>query len=265
MALLAVLVLALPDLARWLRSHLPAGAETAIHLFRAVQLDWAVRHGYLYPRWSPDLVFGFGYPLFLVHGPVAQYVIVALHALGLSFIAATLAAFALADLLGALGAFALARRLGRSDLAGVAAAAAYVYAPYVLGSLYRGSPAEALALGLLPWVLLAFLRLLAAHDMDLLFNRQLRIHRNNMAYQLCFQRANSVVEDEIESIWAEALGIPDQPRIARNIFSVVSDLFYQRVTRETLNYAWMVAFLAEVNGFMRDVIRSSGIQLGQAG
>ena len=110
-----------------------------------------------------------------------------------------------------------------------------------------------------------FLRLLAAHDMDLLFNRQLRIHRNNMAYQLCFQRANSVVEDEIESIWAEALGIPDQPRIARNIFSVVSDLFYQRVTRETLNYAWMVAFLAEVNGFMRDVIRSSGIQLGQAG
>ncbi len=162
-ALLAILALALPATARWWwRGDLPAGADTAIHLFRAVQLDWAVRHGYLYPRWSPDMVFGFGYPLFLVHGPVAQYVIVALHALGLSFIAATLAAFALADLLGALGVFALVRRLGRSDLAGVAAAAAYVYAPYVLGSLYRGSPAEALALGLLPWCVWAFLRLLAA-------------------------------------------------------------------------------------------------------
>ncbi|MCC7362418.1 MAG: hypothetical protein IT317_23260 [Anaerolineales bacterium] len=151
----------MPALARWWRGDLPAGADTAIHLFRAVQLDWAVRHGYLYPRWSPDLVFGFGYPLFLVHGPLAQYVIVAFHALGLSFLAATLAAFALADGLGALGAWALARRLGRSELAGVAASAAYAFAPYVLGSLYRGSPAEALALGLLPWVLLAFLRLLA--------------------------------------------------------------------------------------------------------
>ena len=140
---------------------MPAGADTAIHLFRAVQLDWALRHGYLYPRWSPDLVFGFGYPLFLVHGPLAQYVIVAFHALGLSFLAATLATFALADGLGALGAWALARRLGRSELAGVGAAAAYTFAPYVLGSLYRGSPAEALALGLLPWVILAFLRLLA--------------------------------------------------------------------------------------------------------
>ena len=153
---LVVVLLALPAAARWLRADLPAGADTAIHLFRAVQLDWAVRNGYLYPRWAPDLAYGFGYPLFLVHGPTIQYVIAGLHALGLSFLSATLGSFALADLAGALGAFSLARLILGSTRAGLLAACAYAYSPYILGSLYRGSPAEALALGLLPWLLWAF-------------------------------------------------------------------------------------------------------------
>ncbi len=163
---LAVAALALPALARWWRPDLPAGADTAIHLLRAVEMDWAIRHGVLFPRWSPDLVFGFGYPLFNVHGPVAQYVIVALHAVGLNFLASTLAAFALADLLAAWGAFALARLIWRSEWAGLLTSVAYVYSPYILGSLYRGSPAEALALGLLPWLLWAFLQLIRAPGLD---------------------------------------------------------------------------------------------------
>ncbi|MBI4769429.1 MAG: glycosyltransferase family 39 protein [Chloroflexi bacterium] len=155
---MTVILTVLTAISRWFRAELPAGADTAIHLLRAVELDWAVRHNYLYPRWSPDLVFGYGYPLFNVYGPLAQYLIAALHALGLNFITATLGSFVFADVLGALGAFTLGREVF-GDMPGLVAAVAYAYAPYTLGSLYRGSPAEALALGLLPWLLWAFYRL----------------------------------------------------------------------------------------------------------
>jgi len=155
---LALLVALLPALSRWMLAYLPAGADTAVHFFRAVELDWLIRNGVFYSRWLPDLVFGYGYPLFNYYGPLANYLIVALHRLGLDFTPATLAAFAGADLLGAFGAYLLARdTLGR--LPGLVTAIAYAYSPYLLASLYRGALPEALGLGLLPWLLWAFYRL----------------------------------------------------------------------------------------------------------
>lgn len=153
-ALLIVLA-CLPALVRWLGPQLPSGADTALHLLRAVELEWAMAQGVFYPRYLPDLIFGYGYPLFNYYGSASQYLILIWHTLGLSYIASTLVTFALADVVGALGAWQLARKLF-DDRAGFIAAIAYAYAPYLLSSLHRGSPAEAWGLALLPWLLWAF-------------------------------------------------------------------------------------------------------------
>ena len=147
-----LLVALLPALARWWVSALPGGPDQAIHVFRAVELDWAINQGVWYPRWAADLVYGYGYPLFNVYGPGAQYLIVMLHRLGLTFVSATLAAFALADVIGALGAYAFGRALF-GVRGGLLTALGYAYAPYVLMSLHRGALPEALGLALLPWLL----------------------------------------------------------------------------------------------------------------
>lgn len=104
-----------------------------------------------------------------------------------------------------------------------------------------------------------FIHLLVEIRMDLQFNWQLRLHRENVAFQICYQRVHTLMEQEVMGIWSEALGIPGQTQLARNIFTVVTDLFYQRFPKEQLTYAWFVAFLSEVRGFMADVVRSSGI------
>jgi AcrR family transcriptional regulator len=103
------------------------------------------------------------------------------------------------------------------------------------------------------------LTLLADHRMDLFFNRQLRIHRNNLSFQLCFQRAHSIVQNEYLHLWAEMLKLQDQPHIAKNILDVVTDLFYQRLEIDTFNYDWIVLFLADIQIFMKEVIKSSGV------
>lgn len=105
-----------------------------------------------------------------------------------------------------------------------------------------------------------FLRVLEAGAPDLRFQRQLRIRRDNLAYQLSFQRTHRMVEDEVIGIWAEAMGIPGQERLARSIFSVTTDLFYQRATNDSFTYEWMVKFLHDVKGFMQDLVHNSEVR-----
>jgi hypothetical protein len=136
---------------RWALPNLPGGADTALHTLRAVELLWAIQNGHWWPRYAPDLAYGYGYPLFAAYGLGAQYVILAWHALGLALVPATLAAFALCDAIGALGAFTLVRgRFG--TVAGWLGAAIYAYSPYILMSLHRGALPEAIGLALLPWL-----------------------------------------------------------------------------------------------------------------
>lgn len=107
-----------------------------------------------------------------------------------------------------------------------------------------------------------FIDLLVDVRLDLCFNWQLRNHREDLAYQLCFQRAHACVEDEVLGIWSEALGIPGQKQLARNIFVVVTDLFYQRFPRTELTEEWVRSFLAEVERFMHDVVLKN--EMGRA-
>jgi hypothetical protein len=151
-ALLALL--ALPALWPLAGPGLPRTNDALPHYFRAVELDTLVRAGVLFPRWAPDLVHGYGYPVFNYFPYMAHGLIVALHGLGLGFLAAYKAACGLALLASAWWAY----RLGREHfghLAGLVAGTAYLYSPYLLYDTYiRGSLPESLALALLPLMLL---------------------------------------------------------------------------------------------------------------
>jgi hypothetical protein len=132
-------------------------AHDARHsVFWLVEFDRAVQDGALWPIWAPDIVLGFGYPLWLVYAPLAYIVAEGFHLLGLGFTVAVKATWAFSFLLGGLGMYALARRWwGRA--AALVAALAYTYAPYHLAQIYvRGALAEFVALAIFPWTLLGF-------------------------------------------------------------------------------------------------------------
>lgn len=101
------------------------------------------------------------------------------------------------------------------------------------------------------------LNLLLTVKADLLFNRQLRVHRKNVAFEQCFQKANGMVEEAFMGIWSEAFGLKEKPHIARNIMKMTTDNFYLRVTEETLNAEWLLAFLTELQSMVKEIISSS--------
>lgn len=134
-----------------------------LHLFRVFQFDAVLRQGVWYPRWAPDLAYGYGYPLFNYYPPLAYFVTEILHLLSFSFPDAIKATFVIVIFIGATGAFSLGRDLFRDDAhpdwAGALVAIAYVFFPYFLIDLYtRGALAEGFAAAFLPWLIFAIRR-----------------------------------------------------------------------------------------------------------
>ena len=81
---------------------------------------------------------------------------------------------------------------------------------------------------------------------DLLFNRQLRIHRNEERYLQCFQTASQGVTSAIVDIWAAELGIVNDSNLARMVLNLSIENFYLQITDKTLTYEWLEAYVNQL-------------------
>lgn len=138
-------------------------AHDARHsVFFLVEFDQTFRDGFLWPRWSPDFAFGYGYPLFNLYAPLAFYAAEILHLLGWGFTGAIKTMYGLATVGAGLGMYGFGRRLfGRR--AGLLAAVVYMYVPFHLVEIFvRSAYAEFVALAIIPLLFWAFTELIAA-------------------------------------------------------------------------------------------------------
>ncbi len=159
--LLLIGLFLLPAFHPLLKPTLTASSDGLVHLYRLVALDHAIRQGLLFPRWMPDLVFGYGLPLFVYYAPLSYYVAELPHALGLPAVLAMNASLALSLLVGAWAMYLFVRDLF-NPTAGLLAAIAYAYAPFQLLNLYaRGSPPTAWGMAFFPLALWACRRLIS--------------------------------------------------------------------------------------------------------
>lgn len=160
---MALPVLALPALWPFVADGLPRSFDGGLHLLRLGLLDFHVQRGTFYPRWVPEALLGYGYPLFNYYAPAAYYLAESFHLLGLSFYHSFVVALAMLVLAAGFAMFLLARDIfGRErSWPALLAATAYMVGPYLLTNVFiRGAIAEAGAQALLPFVLWSFRRLL---------------------------------------------------------------------------------------------------------
>jgi len=137
------------------------GADFPGHLAHAVELDRLVRQGVLYPRWSPDFVFGYGYSTFNYYPPLPRYVAVALHGLGVPLRDAVKLTMMLGLMLAGPAMYLFVRSI-YGERAGMVAGLSYTFAPYLVNNaLQRFAVNEALAMAFAPLVFLAFAQLSA--------------------------------------------------------------------------------------------------------
>jgi hypothetical protein len=181
-----VIALTLPFIRPFTLGAFPDSGDGLLNLYRVVGLDFAVRHGDLWPRFLTAMNYGFGAPNFNYYGLLSLYPPELFHlAFGLSLPDAYLAGIITYAAFAATGAYLLGKTWA-GPVAGLTTAVAYVYAPPLFHTFDR--PAQFLAVALFPWILWAF-RSLATHHRrrdsalaTLLFSALLLTHNVSALY-----------------------------------------------------------------------------------
>lgn len=133
-----------------LHSGLPPTHDGEYHVIRFYEFDKIFRSGVLYPRWAPDLNYGYGVPLFNYVYPLPNYVASLLHLSGISFIDAFKLQMFSASIVGGIF-FYLWTKHFWGEIGGVVSAIFYLYSPYRFVDIYiRGSVGEVWALAFFP-------------------------------------------------------------------------------------------------------------------
>lgn len=176
--LILLLILSLPSLAPLLAPGYFYDAHDGRHsVFYLIQFDASLRDGAFWPRWAMHHIQGYGYPTFLIQAPLGFYLGEIFVLLGAGFTLAARLSWVVGMLMSAWGMYALLRHWLAGDartpaaapaatfdprrLTAVVAGLLYVYFPYHLADMYvRGALNDTLLLAWLPWLFLAFDRLL---------------------------------------------------------------------------------------------------------
>ncbi len=164
LGLIATLLAALPAFGPWMdpRLNLLLPIDDAKnHLLRLYHFLWLLERGEWYPRWVPDMFMGYGYPLLNFYAPGFYYLAAGVRLIFRTDIWDTLKLSGLtAALLGTAGLYALTHALWRRVLPAAFGALLLAYGPYVfqVNLWRRAALPEALALGIVPWLLLSLYR-----------------------------------------------------------------------------------------------------------
>jgi AcrR family transcriptional regulator len=89
------------------------------------------------------------------------------------------------------------------------------------------------------------------HKIDLLFNRQLRIHREIKKFENCFNQINQVSIPAILPLWKQIIGLSENTALAQVVLSLSLENFYLQITDETLNESWLVTYFASIRQMVR--------------
>lgn len=90
---------------------------------------------------------------------------------------------------------------------------------------------------------------------DLLFNRQLRIHRANPLFTSYLDKSNAVVQESFFKVWARDIGLSEKPALAKNIFELALENFYLQLTEQNLNYDWLAQYFKELRTMVKQFKR----------
>lgn len=111
------------------------------------------------PRFSGNLNFGYGYPLFNFAYPFPYYLGFFIHLFKFNFVNSIKILFAASVFFSALFIFLASKKLWGSSLSGVISSILYIYLPYRFVDLYvRGSIGESISFALFPLIIFLILK-----------------------------------------------------------------------------------------------------------
>lgn len=92
---------------------------------------------------------------------------------------------------------------------------------------------------------------LLEHRTDLLFQRQLRVHRQDERYHRCLTQASGPPAEAFITLWARELRLELPAHLLRGIFQLALENFYLQLTEATLTREWLTAYFTRLTGLIQ--------------
>lgn len=147
-----LLILIVPTFTFLLKPGLYWNMHDDMQLIRQLELEKCLKDGQIPCRWTPDLGYGYGYPLFNFYPPMPYFVGQVFRTFGLSYIETVKFTAIVLIISSSLAMYLLATSL-TGPIGGFLAALFYSYAPYHAVNIYvRGAMNEAWASLFLPLI-----------------------------------------------------------------------------------------------------------------
>lgn len=154
--LLFVLISLLPLMSGFFKPGFYAAHDAVWHIARFWQFHLSFETGQIPVRWAPTLLYGLGYPAFIVNFHLPYYLMEIIYRFGPGLVDAYKILLALSYVLGVFAFYFYLKRFFGA-LPSFAGAVVFAYAPYRFATLFaRGALGEAVAISVVPLVLLAF-------------------------------------------------------------------------------------------------------------
>lgn len=96
---------------------------------------------------------------------------------------------------------------------------------------------------------------LMENKIDLLFNRQLRVHRDVPKFRKCFEASNKLAESAMMELWAKETGLSFDSRLVEILFALAVENFYLQITGETLRYEWLSEYFSKLRELTDEIQR----------
>lgn len=154
--ILLLIILLIPTFWRMLRPGI-FSMHDLVHMIRLYDYDKCVQDLQIPCRWSPDVAFEYGQPVFNFYGQLAYTFGEFFRLIGFSYIDTLKSIFITSLILSAFSMFLLARQLWGSSWAALISALVYTYAPYRAVDIYvRGALPESFAFIFFPLITYLF-------------------------------------------------------------------------------------------------------------
>lgn len=137
----------------WLNDGIPYTHDGENHLARFANYKLAIKEGQLPPRFAPNLLNHYGYPVFNYNYPLANLLSLPFSLLRIHYELTFKLIISLALVVGSIGLIRWLRSYSTSNLPILAALIAYLSGPPLISTLlFRGSVGEILAYAFWPWL-----------------------------------------------------------------------------------------------------------------
>jgi hypothetical protein len=92
---------------------------------------------------------------------------------------------------------------------------------------------------------------LTEHKVDLLFNRQLRVHRENIEFETCLGKTTNLLIPAIMPFWKQMIELQNHSYLAELVLQLTLENFFLQVTDETLNQTWLGNYFDNIRNLVR--------------